>query len=144
MGKGRCSIVDTWWQTETGGVMLTPLPRDRDAKPGAAMRPFFGVEPVVLDANGNEIHGNGIEGVLAIRQTPPSMARTIYGHHQRYCETYLKPYPGYYYTGDAVRRDEDGHIWCVSADDYGSFLLYVFPLCTPALCFHCSEGGHVR
>jgi acetyl-CoA synthetase len=97
--------------------MLTPLPRDTDAKPGAAMRPFFGVKPAVLDANGNEIHGNGVEGVLAFQQTPPSMARTIYGSHKRYVETYLKPYKGYYYTGDAVRRDEDGHLWITGRVD---------------------------
>lgn len=117
VGEGRASIVDTYWQTETGGIMLTPLPRDRDAKPGAAMRPFFGVKPAVLDPNGNEIHGNGVEGVLAFQQTPPSMARTIYGSHRRYVETYLQPYKGYYYTGDAVRRDEDGHLWITGRVD---------------------------
>jgi len=117
IGEGRCSIVDTWWQTETGGVMITPLPGD-DAKPGAAMKPFYGVEPVLLDpASGEEVFGNDVDGVLAIRHFPPSMGRSIYGDFKRYKETYWSPYPGYYFTGDGARRDADGAIWITGRVD---------------------------
>ena len=110
VGDARCSIVDTWWQTETGGIMLTPLPGDADAKPGAATRPFFGVEPVLLDAaTGAEIEGNDVAGVLALKSATPGMARTIANDYTRFIETYWKPYPGYYFTGDGARRDADGH-----------------------------------
>jgi len=118
VGKGNCSIVDTWWQTETGGIMITPLPGDTDSKPGAAMKPFFGVEPVLLDpASGAELEGNSVDGVLAIKHYPPSMGRSIYGDFKRYMETYWSPYPGYYFTGDGARRDEDGAIWITGRVD---------------------------
>eukprot|EP00123_Amoebidium_parasiticum_P011926 comp20992_c0_seq1/m.28142 comp20992_c0_seq1/g.28142 ORF comp20992_c0_seq1/g.28142 comp20992_c0_seq1/m.28142 type:complete len:676 (-) comp20992_c0_seq1:340-2367(-) len=117
VGGGRCTIVDTWWQTETGGAMITPIAGDRDLKPGAAMRPFFGVLPVLLDSNGQEIEGNDKQGILALKQIPPGMARTIYGHHRRYIETYLQPFPGYYYTGDGCRRDHEGHLWITGRVD---------------------------
>eukprot|EP01134_Creolimax_fragrantissima_P006745 CFRG6745T1 len=117
IGKGNCSIVDTWWQTETGGIMISPFAHDKDAKPGAATRPFFGVEPAILDAQGNELEGNGVEGVLAVKSAGPGMARTIYGEHQRFVETYLRPFKGYFYTGDGAKRDSDGHIWITGRVD---------------------------
>jgi acetyl-CoA synthetase len=119
VGEGRCTIVDTWWQTETGGVMITPLPGVTECKPGSATRPFFGVEPVVLDAEGNELTGKGeaVSGLLCIRNTWPGMARTIYGDHERFMETYLTPFKGYYFTGDGVTRDEDGYYWITGRVD---------------------------
>lgn len=117
VGGGRCTIVDTWWQTETGGVMLTPLPGDKDAKPGAAMRPFFGVEPVLLTPEGGEIEGNDVSGLLALRGATPGMARTIARDFTRYMNTYWRPYPGYYFTGDGARRDADGHLWITGRVD---------------------------
>ncbi|KNC79070.1 acetyl-CoA synthetase [Sphaeroforma arctica JP610] len=117
VGKGRCSIVDTWWQTETGGIMISPLAHDKDTKAGAATRPFFGVIPSILDPNGNELEGNDVEGVLAIKTAGPGMARTIYRQHERFLETYLKPFPGYFYTGDGAKRDKDGHIWITGRVD---------------------------
>lgn len=117
VGQQRCAIVDTWWQTETGGIMITPLPGVTPMKPGAATLPFFGVDPVVLDEKGNEVAGNGVSGLLAIRRPWPSMARTIYGDHPRYEATYLKPYPGYYLTGDGCNRDEDGYLWITGRVD---------------------------
>ena len=117
VGEGRCAIVDTWWQTETGGIMITPLPGATPTKPGSATFPFLGVEPVVLDDQGNEIIGNGVSGNLALKRPWPAMARTIYGDHQRYLDTYLKPYPGYYFTGDGCRRDEDGYWWITGRVD---------------------------
>jgi len=118
VGKGKCSIVDTWWQTETGGVMITPLPGDTDCKPGAAMKPFYGVQPVLLDVStGEELHGNGVDGVLCIKAFPPAMGRSIFGDFKRYLETYWSPYPGYYFTGDGGRRDEDGAIWITGRMD---------------------------
>lgn len=117
VGEGRCTIVDTWWQTETGGIMITPLPGVTENKPGSATRPFFGIEPVLLDEKGKVIEGNGVEGLLAIQHSWPSIARTIYGDHQRFMETYLKPFEGFYFTGDGCRRDEDGYYWITGRVD---------------------------
>jgi acetyl-CoA synthetase len=110
VGETRCPIVDTWWQTETGAHMITPLPGATELKPGSATFPFFGVQPVILDEHGKEIDGPG-EGVLAIKQSWPSQIRTVYGNHQRLIDTYFSAYPGYYFTGDGARRDEDGYYW---------------------------------
>jgi len=117
VGDGRCDIVDTWWQTETGAICITPLPGIIPTKPGSATLPFFGVEPVVLDDKGQEILGNGVSGLLAIKQSWPSMARTVNGNHQRFLDTYLRPYKGYYFTGDGCRRDEDGYYWITGRVD---------------------------
>ena len=117
VGEGRCSIVDTWWQTETGGIMITPMPEATNLKPGSATLPFFGIDPVVLDEKGNEIDGNGVSGLLAVRDAWPSMARGIHGDHERFRNTYLRPYPGYYFTGDGCRRDEDGFYWITGRVD---------------------------
>ncbi|MCG7981577.1 MAG: acetate--CoA ligase [Candidatus Thiodiazotropha lotti] len=117
VGDERCPIVDTWWQTETGAHMLTPLPGATPLKPGSATRAFFGVDPVLLDDQGNEIEGNPAEGNLAIKQPWPSMMRTVYGDHKRFFETYFAMYPGYYFTGDGARRDEDGYYWITGRVD---------------------------
>ncbi len=116
VGDTRCPIVDTWWQTETGSILITPLPGATDLKPGSATRPFFGVQPVLLDEQGKEIEGPGA-GVLAIKASWPSQIRSIYGDHQRMIDTYFKPYPGYYFTGDGARRDEDGYWWITGRVD---------------------------
>jgi len=117
VGDEKCPIVDTWWQTETGAHMLTPLPGATPLKPGSAMQPFFGVEPVLLDDQGNEIEGNPAEGNLAIKHPWPSMMRTVYGDHKRFYETYFAMFKGYYFTGDGARRDEDGHYWITGRVD---------------------------
>ena len=117
VGENRCPIVDTWWQTETGGIMISPMPGATPLKPGSATLPFFGIEPVVLDDQGKEILGNGVTGLLAIRNPWPGMARTIQNDHQRFVQTYLKPYPGYFITGDGCRRDEDGYYWITGRVD---------------------------
>ncbi|KAI8812561.1 hypothetical protein BJ742DRAFT_24203 [Cladochytrium replicatum] len=112
VGRGRCAIVDTYWQTETGSIVLTPLPGCTPTKPGSATFPFFGIDVAVLDpATGEELKGNDVSGVLAIRKPFPSVARTVYDNHARYLDTYMKPYPGYYFTGDGVTRDKDGYYW---------------------------------
>jgi acetyl-CoA synthetase len=116
VGESRCPIVDTWWQTETGAHMLTPLPGATALKPGSATRPFFGVQPVLLDTENREIDGVG-EGLLMIKASWPSQIRTIYGDHQRFIETYFRPYAGYYFTGDGARRDEDGYYWITGRVD---------------------------
>ena len=116
VGDSRCPIVDTWWQTETGAHMLTPLPGATALKPGSATRPFFGVLPVLLDNDGKEIEGAG-EGNLAIKQSWPSQIRTVFGDHQRLIDTYFSTYPGYYFTGDGARRDEDGYYWITGRVD---------------------------
>ena len=116
VGESRCPIVDTWWQTETGAQMLTPLPGATALKPGSATLPFFGVQPVLLDTENREIEGAG-EGLLMIKASWPSQIRTIYGDHQRFVETYFKPYAGYYFTGDGARRDEDGYYWITGRVD---------------------------
>jgi len=109
VGEGRCPIVDTWWQTETGGVMITPLPGAHELKPGYASFPFFGVEPALLDEQGEEIEGPGA-GYLIIKRSWPAQIRTVYGDHQRMIDTYFSTYPGYYFTGDGALRDEDGYL----------------------------------
>lgn len=116
VGDSRCPIVDTWWQTETGAHMLTPLPGAIDLKPGSATVPFFGVQPVLLDTEGREIEGVG-EGNLAIKAAWPSQIRTVYGDHQRCIDTYYSTYPGYYFTGDGARRDADGYYWITGRVD---------------------------
>ncbi|APC91717.1 MULTISPECIES: acetate--CoA ligase [Francisella] len=109
-GNNQAPLVDTWWQTETGGHMITPLPGAHKLKPGSASKPFFGVEVALLDTDGNEITGVG-KGALCIKRATPGMARTIYGDHDRYLQTYFSSFNGYYFSGDAARRDEDGYIW---------------------------------
>jgi acetyl-CoA synthetase len=116
VGDARCPVVDTWWQTETGGIMITPLPGATRLKPGSATLPFFGVVPAILDAQGNEVEGVG-EGVLAIAASWPGQARTVYGNHQRFFETYFSTYPGKYFTGDGARRDQDGYYWITGRVD---------------------------
>lgn len=116
VGEERCPIVDTWWQTETGGHMLTPLPGAIDMKPGSATRPFFGVEPALLDNDGKEIEGAG-EGLLVIKRSWPGQIRSVYGDHQRLIETYFSTHPGYYFTGDGARRDADGDYWITGRVD---------------------------
>ncbi len=116
VGEERCPIVDTWWQTETGGQMLTPLPGAIATKPGSATKPFFGVQPALLDQDGKEIEGAG-SGYLVIKASWPSQIRTVYGDHQRLIDTYFSQYPGYYFTGDGARRDEDGYYWITGRVD---------------------------
>ena len=118
IGGGRCPIVDTWWQTETGGHMMTPLPGAHATKPGAAMKPFFGVHPVVLDPqSGEEISGNDVEGVLAIKESWPSQMRTVWGDHERFEKTYFSDYKNYYFAGDGCKRDADGDYWITGRVD---------------------------
>ena len=117
VGEERCPIVDTWWQTETGAHMLTPLPGATPLKPGSAMQPFFGVEPVLLNDQGEEIEGNPAEGNLAIKHPWPSMMRSVYGDHKRFFETYFAMFKGYYFTGDGARRDADGDYWITGRVD---------------------------
>jgi len=112
VGKKECAIVDTFWQTETGSIVVTPFPGAIETKPGSATVPFFGIETAILDpTTGKELEGNDVEGVLAIKSPWPSIARTVWGDHKRYLETYMKPYAGYFYTGDGAARDKDGYIW---------------------------------
>jgi len=110
VGQGHCPIVDTWWQTETGGILISPLPGATRLKPGSATLPFFGVVPTLIDAHGIELEGAGA-GVLALARSWPGQARTLYGNHARFVETYFSLYPGRYFTGDGARRDEDGYYW---------------------------------
>ncbi|MEW8014527.1 MAG: acetate--CoA ligase [Candidatus Sedimenticola endophacoides] len=117
VGEQRCPIVDTWWQTETGAHMLTPLPGATPLKPGSAQQPFFGVQPVLLDDQGIEIEGNPASGNLAIKHPWPSQMRSVYGDHRRFFETYFQMYPGYYFTGDGARRDADGDYWITGRVD---------------------------
>ena len=116
VGDSRCPIVDTWWQTETGAHMLTPLPGVTELKPGSATQPFFGVQPILLDSEGSEIKGEG-EGLLMIKASWPSQIRSVYGDHQRCVDTYFSPYPGYYFTGDGAKRDADGYYWITGRVD---------------------------
>jgi acetyl-CoA synthetase len=116
VGDSRCPIVDTWWQTETGAHMLTPLPGATELKPGSATQPFFGVQPILLDSEGSEIEGEG-EGLLMIKASWPSQIRSVYGDHQRCVDTYFSPYPGYYFTGDGAKRDADGYYWITGRVD---------------------------
>jgi acetyl-CoA synthetase len=117
VGDSRCPIVDTWWQTETGAHMITPLPGATSLKPGSATKPFFGVQPVLLDDQGNELKDSPAAGNLAIRFPWPSQMRTVYGDHKRFYETYFQMYKGYYFTGDGARRDEDGYFWITGRVD---------------------------
>ena len=116
VGDGRCPIVDTWWQTETGGILLTPLPGATTLKPGSATRPFFGIEPIIVDNDGNVLEG-ACEGILCIKDSWPGQMRTVYGDHQRFIDTYFKSYPGLFFTGDGCRRDEDGYYWITGRVD---------------------------
>jgi acetyl-CoA synthetase len=116
VGESKCPIVDTWWQTETGAHMLTPLPGAMALKPGSAALPFFGVQPAILNPDGQEIEGAG-EGLLMIKESWPSQIRTVFSDHQRCVDTYFSAYPGYYFTGDGARRDEDGYYWITGRVD---------------------------
>ena len=116
VGDGRCPIVDTWWQTENGGILIAPLPGAFDLKPGSATFPFFGVQPAIVDANGHTVDGEG-EGNLVINDAWPGIARTLWGDHERFIDTYFKTYPGTYFTGDGCRRDADGYYWITGRVD---------------------------
>jgi len=116
VGDNRCPVVDTWWQTETGGIMITPLPGATALKPGSATLPFFGVVPAILDGQGNELEGEA-EGVLALTRSWPGQARTVYGDHERFIATYFAAYPGKYFTGDGAKRDADGYYWITGRVD---------------------------
>jgi acetyl-CoA synthetase len=117
VGDSRCPIVDTWWQTETGGIMIAPLPGATALKPGSASRPFFGVQPALMDAEGNLIEAQAASGNLVITTSWPGQIRSVYGDHQRVIDTYYSTYPGYYFTGDGARRDEDGYYWITGRVD---------------------------
>jgi acetyl-CoA synthetase len=116
VGEGRCPIVDTWWQTETGGILITPLPGATDLKPGSATRPFFGVQPALVDPDGKILEGAD-SGLLVILDSWPGQMRTVYGDHERFVQTYFSTYPGRYFTGDGCRRDEDGYYWITGRVD---------------------------
>ncbi len=117
VGKGKCTVVDTWWQTETGGIMITPLPGVTKVKPGAATKPFFGIQPCLVDGEGKEIEGNAVKGRLCIKHPWPGQMRTVYGDHQRFIDTYFKDFPGKYFTGDGSTRDQDGYYWITGRVD---------------------------
>ena len=117
IGERRCPIVDTWWQTETGGIMITPLPGATALKPGSASRPFFGVQPALMDSQGKLIEEQAASGNLVIGASWPGQIRSVYGDHQRVIDTYYSTYPGYYFTGDGARRDEDGYYWITGRVD---------------------------
>lgn len=118
VGEKRCDIVDTWWQTETGGILISPIPGVTPTKPGSATLPFFGVQPILVKPeSGEEIKGNNVEGALCIKKTWPGQAKTIYKDHSRFVETYFTQYPGLYFTGDGCRRDEDGYYWITGRID---------------------------
>ena len=116
VGDGACPIVDTWWQTETGGIMITPLPGATDTKPGSATRPFFGIEPVLVDSDNNILDG-ATDGNLCINRSWPGQMRTVYGDHQRFIDTYFAAFPGRYFSGDGARRDADGYYWITGRVD---------------------------
>ncbi|MYF74796.1 MAG: acetate--CoA ligase, partial [Gemmatimonadetes bacterium] len=118
IGRERCPIVDTWWQTETGGILISPLPGATPTKPGSATFPLYGIKPVVLEPeSGKIVEGNGVDGVLAISEPWPGQMRTVYGDHKRFEETYFQQYKGFYFTGDGCRRDEDGYYWITGRVD---------------------------
>ena len=117
VGNGRCAVVDTWWQTETGGILITPLPGVTPLKPGSATLPFFGIKPVIVDDDGKVLEGNDVRGNLCIERTWPGQARTVYGDHERFHDTYFSRFPGLYFTGDGCRRDEDGYYWITGRVD---------------------------
>jgi acetyl-CoA synthetase len=116
VGDGRCPVVDTWWQTETGGIMITPLPGATKTKPGSATRPFFGIKPEIVDADGKVLDG-AASGNLCIADSWPGQMRTVYGDHERFVQTYFSTYKGKYFTGDGCRRDEDGYYWITGRVD---------------------------
>ncbi len=116
VGDGRCPIVDTWWQTETGGILITPLPGAIGAKPGSATKPFFGIQPVIVDGEGNHLEG-ATEGNLCIADSWPGQMRTVFGDHERFIQTYFSTFAGKYFTGDGCRRDEDGYYWITGRVD---------------------------
>ena len=116
VGESRCPIVDTWWQTETGGILITPLPGATATKPGSATRPFFGIKPILVDGDNNELDG-AVDGNLCIAHSWPGQMRTVYGDHQRFIETYFTTFPGRYFSGDGARRDEDGYFWITGRVD---------------------------
>jgi acetyl-CoA synthetase len=116
VGDGRCPIVDTWWQTETGGILITPLPGAMALKPGSATKPFFGIQPAIVDGDGNIMDG-AAEGILVMLDSWPGQMRTVYGDHERFFDTYFAAYPGMYFAGDGVRRDEDGYYWITGRVD---------------------------
>ncbi|MEM6851132.1 MAG: AMP-binding protein, partial [Pseudomonadota bacterium] len=116
VGDGRCPIVDTWWQTETGGILISPLPGATDLKPGSATKPFFGVQPAIVDGEGAILEG-ATEGNLVLLDSWPGQMRTVYGDHQRFIDTYFKTFPGKYFTGDGAKRDEDGYYWITGRVD---------------------------
>ena len=117
IGHQHCPIVDTWWQTETGGILISPLPGAVATKPGSATLPFFGVKPAIVDDDGNVLEGNGVTGNLCILEPWPGQMRTVYGDHQRFVDTYFSKFPGKYFTGDGCRRDEDGYYWITGRVD---------------------------
>ncbi len=117
VGQGRCPIVDTWWQTETGGILITPLPGATPLKPGSATRPFFGIEPAIVDSDGREVTSTSAEGSLVIKRSWPGQMRTVFGDHRRFVQTYFETYKGYYFTGDGARRDSDGYYWITGRVD---------------------------
>ena len=117
IGNKKCPIIDTWWQTETGGIMITPLPGVTETKPGSATRPFFGVLPELVDDDGNVLEGNNVEGNLVMQRPWPSIMRTVYGDHKRFFDTYFSRFPGKYFSGDGCRRDEDGYYWITGRVD---------------------------
>ena len=117
VGDGRCPIVDTWWQTETGGILITPLPGATTLKPGSATLPFFGVQPEVVDADGKRAGGRLRRAISCIADSWPGQMRTVFGDHQRFVDTYFSAYPGKYFTGDGCRRDEDGYYWITGRVD---------------------------
>ncbi len=117
VGRKNCPIVDTWWQTETGGILISPLPGATPIKPGSATLPFFGVQPVLLTDDGEEIDGNSVQGLLALKSSWPGQMRTIYGDHNRFFDTYFSQFSGYYFTGDGARRDKDGYYWITGRVD---------------------------
>ena len=116
VGEGRCPIVDTWWQTETGGILITPLPGATATKPGSATRPFFGIKPVLVDGENNLLEG-AVDGNLCIDHSWPGQMRTVYGDHQRFIDTYFTSFPGRYFSGDGARRDQDGYFWITGRVD---------------------------
>jgi acetyl-CoA synthetase len=117
VGEKRCAVVDTWWQTETGGILIAPIAGVTKPKPGSATLPFFGVEPVLLSDDGEVVHGNGVRGNLCLKGSWPGQARTLYGDHRRFGEAYFHRFPGYYFTGDGAQRDEDGYYWITGRVD---------------------------
>jgi acetyl-CoA synthetase len=116
VGKERCPVVDTWWQTETGGIAITPLPGAISLKPGSATLPFFGIQPMIVDQEGKELKGE-CEGNLCLADSWPGQARTIYGDHERFEQTYFSAYPGKYFSGDGCKRDADGYYWITGRVD---------------------------